>query len=109
MSANQKKSAAAKRHWSDEEIAAELAKFDAKIEDSKANQGEIEVRDHILDKAKFLKNDAMDYPAAEKIYREAYSKSGGASKKMEILFDVLLMNLEKLDTESVKKDIATCN
>ena len=107
MSANQKKDA--KRHWSDEEIKKELAKFDEKIEDSKKNEGEIEVRDHILDKAKFLKNDAMDYPAAEKIYRDAYDKSGGASKKMEILFDVLLMNLEKLDVESVKKDIATCN
>jgi 26S proteasome regulatory subunit N7 len=78
------------------------------VEDSKEREGEIEVRDHILDKAKFLKNDAMDYPAAEKVFREALEKTGGASRKMEILFEILIMNMEKLDTESVKKDIATC-
>lgn len=65
----------------------------------------MEVRDAILDKATFLKDEAKDYPEAEKIYREAHAKSGGASKKMEILFEILLMNIEKLDLEAIKKDV----
>ena len=68
----------------------------------------MEVRDAILDKALFLKNNGRDYPEAERIFREAYKKSGGASKKMEILFEILLMNIEKDDLDSIKKDIATC-
>jgi 26S proteasome regulatory subunit N7 len=86
-----------------------LKKFDAKIEDAKANQGEIEVRDAIFDKAEFLKNEIQDYPEAEKVYREAYDKTGGASKKMEILFEILLMNIEKFDIDAIKKDVNTCN
>jgi len=62
----------------------------------------------LFDKAQFLKNDAMDYPTAEKVFREAYEITGGASRKMEILFEILLMNLEKLDIDLVKKDILTC-
>jgi len=45
---------------------------------------------------------------AEKIFREAYEKTGGASRKMEILFEILLMNLDKYDLETIKKDITTC-
>lgn len=56
----------------------------------------------------FLKQEARDYPEAEKVFREAYSKSGGASKKMELLFEILLMNIEKFDIESVKKDVTLC-
>ena len=85
-----------------------MAKLEAKIEDQKVNAGDVEVRDAILDKADFLKNEALDYPEAEKIYRLAYEKSGGASKKMEILFEILLMNIEKQDIDEVKKDINKC-
>lgn len=56
----------------------------------------------------FLKQEARDYPESEKVFREAYAKSGGASKKMEILFEILLMNIEKLDMESIKKDVNQC-
>mmetsp|Transcript_38167 Transcript_38167/g.58209 ORF Transcript_38167/g.58209 Transcript_38167/m.58209 type:complete len:144 (+) Transcript_38167:231-662(+) len=35
--------------------------------------------------------------------------TGGASKKMEILFEVLLINIEKEDIESIKKDIEECH
>lgn len=52
-----------------------------------------------------MKNEAQDYPEAEKVFREAYAKSGGASKKMELLFEILLMNIEKLDMEAIKKDV----
>jgi 26S proteasome regulatory subunit N7 len=93
------------KNWSEKEIEEELQKLDAKIEDAKTNQGDVEVRDAILDKALFLKNEARDYPEAEKVFRDAYSKSGGASKKMEILFEILLMNIEKFDIEAVKKDV----
>ena len=34
--------------------------------------------------------------------------SGGASRKMEILFEILLMNFEKYDMDALKKDVATC-
>ena len=34
--------------------------------------------------------------------------SGGASKKMEILFEILLMNFDKEDLPSIKKDVETC-
>ena len=68
----------------------------------------MEVRDAILDKAEFLKDEARDYPEAERIYRQAYDMSGGASRKMEILFEIMLMNFEKYDLESLKKDVTTC-
>lgn len=71
--------------------------------------GEIEVRDSILDKAEFLCYDVKDYPAAEKIFREAYGMTGGASKKMEILFEIMLMNIEKEDINVIGKDIDTCH
>ena len=96
------------KNWTEKEIEEELKKFDAKIEEAKTSAGDVEVRDAILDKAEFLKEEAKDYPEAEKIFREAYSKSGGASKKMEILFEIMLMNIEKEDLESIKKDVNQC-
>lgn len=66
------------------------------------------MRDSILDKAKFLKEQALDYPEAEKVFREALAKSGGASKKMEILFEIMLMNIEKFDIDALKKDVTQC-
>ena len=105
QAANQKKD---KRHWSDKEIEDEIKRFDDKVEEAKKTEGDMEIRDIILDKANFLKNDAMDYPSAETIYREALEKTGGASRKMEILFEILIMNFEKLDIEGLKKDIVTC-
>lgn len=86
----------------------EMKKFDQKIADAKEREGEIEIRDAILDKADFLKKEAKDYPEAEKFYREALTMTGGASRKMEILFEVIQMNLEKYDMDALKKDVATC-
>jgi hypothetical protein len=96
------------KNWTEKEVEEELKKLEAKIEEAKTSAGDVEVRDAILDKAVFLKQEARDYPEAEKIFREAYEKSGGASKKMEILFEILLMNIEKFDIDSVKKDVAVC-
>jgi 26S proteasome regulatory subunit N7 len=97
------------KQWSEGEAAAKLKEFDDKIKDSRENHGEIEVRDAMIDKAEFLSFELRDYTEAEKVFREAYKMSGGASKKMEILFETLLMNIEKEDTESVRKDIETCH
>ena len=49
------------------------------------------MRDTILDKAEFLRYEVEDFTQAEKVYREAYDMTGGASKKMEILFECLLI------------------
>eukprot|EP00349_Pseudokeronopsis_sp_Brazil_P009469 CAMPEP_0202970752 /NCGR_PEP_ID=MMETSP1396-20130829/19833_1 /ASSEMBLY_ACC=CAM_ASM_000872 /TAXON_ID= /ORGANISM="Pseudokeronopsis sp., Strain Brazil" /LENGTH=91 /DNA_ID=CAMNT_0049699483 /DNA_START=18 /DNA_END=290 /DNA_ORIENTATION=+ len=87
-----KKNTGPSKAWTEREIQEELAKFDKKAEEAKETGGEIEVRDALLDKALFLKNEARDYPEAEKVFRQAYEKTGGASKKMELLFEVLLMN-----------------
>lgn len=96
------------KQWTEQEIEEELKKLDAKIEEAKSTSGDVEIRDAILDKALFLKQEARDYPEAEKVFRDAYSKTGGASKKMEILFEILLMNIEKFDIDEIKKDITTC-
>lgn len=45
---------------------------------------------------------------AEKVFRDALEKTGGASRKMEILFEIILMNLEKYDMDALKKDVNTC-
>lgn len=103
-----KKQKGPSKEWTEKEIEEELKKFDQKIEEQKEQAGDVEVRDAILDKALFLKNEARDYPEAEKVFREAYAKSGGASKKMELLFEIMLMNIEKFDIDALKKDVNTC-
>ena len=97
------------KKWSQGEIEAEIRKIEAKIQDARENQGEIEVRDLILDKAEFYRYEAEDFEQAEEIFREAYKLTGGASKKMEILFECLLMSIDKEDTQSIKKDITECH
>lgn len=86
----------------------ELVKFDKKIEEAREREGDIEVRDAILEKAEFMKDEAQDYPEAEKFFRQAYDLSGGPSRKMELLFEILIMNIEKYDMDAIKKDVHTC-
>lgn len=108
LSGENKKKRGPTKKWTEKMIKEELAKFDKKIEDAKEREGEIEVRDAILEKAEFMKEEAQDYVEAEKFFREAYEKTGGPSRKMEILFEILLMNFEKYDMEAIKKDVHTC-
>jgi 26S proteasome regulatory subunit N7 len=96
------------KKWTQKEIDAELKKFDLKLEDAKEREGDVEIFEAIFDKGVFLKNEARDYPEAEKVFRISYEKTGGASKKMEILFEIMLMNFEKYDLDTIKKDVATC-
>lgn len=106
---DKKKKTGPSKKWTAKQIKDELASLEAKIEETKEREGDTEVRDAILDKAQFLKDEAQDYPLAETIFREAIAKSGGASRKMEILFEILLMNIEKFDIDALKKDIASCH
>lgn len=46
------------KQWSETEIEIELKKLEDKIKDARENQGEIEVRDAILEKAEFLRYEA---------------------------------------------------
>ena len=108
FTSDKKKKTGPTKKWTSKQIKDEIAALDLKIEEAKTREGDIEVRDAILDKAKFIKDEAQDYPLAETIFREAYALSGGASRKMEILFEILLMNIEKFDLDALKKDIATC-
>lgn len=105
----QKKKRGPTKQWAEGEIAAELQKFEDKIKDCKENQGEIEVRDAMLEKAEFLRYETSNFEEAEKVFREAYAMTGGASRKMEILFEILLMSFENEDHASIQKDIQQCH
>ena len=96
------------KKWTEREIEQKIKDFDKRIEDSKEREGDVEVRDCVLEKAEWIKDEARDFVLAERIFREAYDQSGGASKKMEILFEIILMNLEKYDLDALKKDVTTC-
>lgn len=104
-----KKSRKPTKKWSEGEIEAELKKFEDRLKDAKENQGEIEVLDITQEKAEFLAFECQNMPEAEKVFREAYEMSGSASKKMELIFEILLMNIEKEDIVAIKKDIETCH
>jgi hypothetical protein len=69
-----KKHCGPSKEWTEREIEEELKKFDQKIEEAKEQAGEVDVRDAILDKAIFLKDEARDYPEAERVFRDAYAK-----------------------------------
>ena len=96
------------KKWTEREIEQKMQEFERRIEDAKEREGDVEVRDAILDKAQFLKDEARDFAQAERIFREAFDMSGGASRKMEILFEIILMSLEKMDLEKLKQDVTTC-
>lgn len=72
---------------------AELKKLDDKIKDAEENFGDIEVRDAILDKAQFLQK-INQLEEAVQVYNEAYKKTIGIGKKMDIIFFILLIYLK---------------
>ena len=69
FSGQQKKKKERTKEWSQGEIEAEIRKIDAKIEDAKENQGDMEVLDFTLDKAEFYRYEALDFEKAEEIFR----------------------------------------
>lgn len=46
------------KDWTQAEIDEELKKFDQKIQDAKEREGDSDVRDHMMDKGIFLKDEA---------------------------------------------------
>jgi 26S proteasome regulatory subunit N7 len=104
----EKKDSTKKKKWTVKEIEKEIQRHDDIIKESEEIKGDVDVRDAMYDKAVFLKDVAKYEDDAEKMFRETYIKSGGPSKKMEILFQILQMTIHNLDTPKVKKDIETC-
>lgn len=97
-----------KKKWTVKEIEKEIERLDTIIKEAEELKEDIDVRDALLDKAVFLKDVAKYEEDAEKLFRDAYTKSGGASKKMEILFNILQMTIHNLNLPKIKTDIETC-
>jgi hypothetical protein len=87
------------------EVQKKLDEFDQKIAEAEKEHGEIEIRDAILEKAAFLKNDVKNFDKAEEVFRLGLEKTGNASKKMEILFEIMQMTYTVPNIESIKKDV----
>ena len=51
FTSDKKKKTGPTKKWTSKQIKEEIAKFDAKIEEAKGREGDMEVRDAILDKA----------------------------------------------------------
>lgn len=85
----------------------ELKKLDDKIEDARKNYGDIEVRDAIMEKAKCYQRHKV-YDQAKKTYMEAYEITMGSSKKMDILFEILLMAIDVQDLDQIRDNIEKC-
>merc|ERR1712224_987150 len=86
----------------EEFIKKEIEKYDAKIQYNKENHGDVEVRDAIMDKADFymkVKNPVK----AKEIYLEAYEKTIGVSKRLEVLMQIMLIAFRALDSAEMKK------
>jgi hypothetical protein len=49
------------KKWTQAEIDGEIKKLDEKLEEAKTSAGDVEVRDAILDKAQFYKDEARDF------------------------------------------------
>ena len=84
-----------------------MKKLDEKIEDARKNYGDLEVRDAILEKAKWYHH-RKDYPNARKVYLEAYEITTGSSKKMDILFEILLIAVDTQNLELLRENIEKC-
>ena len=69
---------------------------------------EIGIRDAIIDKGTFLKDEVKNFERSEEVFRLALTKTGNGSKKMEILFEILQMSFKNLDIEKIKQDIDSC-
>lgn len=85
----------------------EIAKLDEKITDAEKNYGTVEIRDAIMEKAKFFQDKKM-YEEASKVYMVAYSITAGSSKKMDILFEILLMAMDTQNLDLIRENIEKC-
>ena len=88
-------------------IKKEVEKFDTKIQYCKDNHGDVEVRDAMMDKADFYMK-VKDPVTAKKNYQEAYEKTIGVSKRLEVLMQIMLIAFQAADVVEMKKYIDKC-
>lgn len=83
----------------------ELAKLEEAIKNVEENYGDTEVREAIMNKADFfLKNGEDD--RAVKTYMQAYEKTVGVSKRLEIYMILLQVFFRKNNLEEIRTHIA---
>lgn len=83
----------------------ELKKLEDQIKNAEENYGDTEVREAIMSKADFfLKHDEDD--VAIKTYMQAYEKTVGVSKRLEIYTILLKIYFKKNNLEEIKNYIA---
>ena len=78
--------------------------LDLKIKDAKENLGDTEIRDAYLDKAYFLK-ESDEKEEAIKVFQEAISICRDPGRKVDILFEVMSIELQDKNLESLKVNI----
>ena len=81
-----------------------IKEFDFKIEDAKANLGDVEIFEAILAKADFY-NSIKDEENAIKIYKEAMQCITGISSKIDIYFKLLLIAMKHKELQTIKEHI----
>lgn len=83
----------------------ELQKREDAIKNAEENYGDTEVREAIMNKAEFfLKNGEDD--RAIKTFLQAYEKTVGVSKRLEIYMILLQIHFRKNNLEDIKNYIA---
>lgn len=81
--------------------------FDKLITFATENYGDTEIRDAIMDKAAFyLAREKVEQ--AKKVYLEAFEKTVGVSKRLEIYMILLQILFEEGNLEQIKKYIQKC-
>eukprot|EP00933_Yihiella_yeosuensis_P045881 TRINITY_DN41302_c0_g1_i1.p1 TRINITY_DN41302_c0_g1~~TRINITY_DN41302_c0_g1_i1.p1 ORF type:complete len:416 (-),score=115.44 TRINITY_DN41302_c0_g1_i1:129-1295(-) len=82
----------------------ELAKLEEALTDAKENLGDIEIRDALLEKAKFY-NRIGDKDAAIQGYKDAFEKTVGVGARMDNILTVIRIGFFFEDKELMKKEI----
>lgn len=69
LSGEKKKVTGPTKKWTKKMIDEELKKFEDRETEAKEREGDLEVRDAVLDRALFYKNEVEDFEKAEKEFR----------------------------------------
>jgi len=69
LQGEKKKASGPTKKWTKKMIEEELKKFDDREKEAKEREGDIEIRDAVLDRAIFYKNEVEDFEKAEKEFR----------------------------------------
>ena len=79
-----------------------LKKCDDKIKNAEENFGDIEIRDAVMEKAKFL-HSHHKIKQCVTVYLLALDKSIGLERKMDIIFIIMQIYFKENDMNNVKK------